>query len=158
MQVTEDGLTLLRRRTINGGMKQGNALLRNLTLAGILACFGAMGCKQAAKPDATGSRGAPAAAPASGGGSTLANPIAATPESIAQGKKVYDMECRLCHGDSGESNGFLPMAVKLRLHDWRNPASLKDYTDGEIYTVIEKAETRCPLIKPRRRRMRCGTW
>jgi mono/diheme cytochrome c family protein len=66
----------------------------------------------------------------------LANPVKATPDSIAAGKKAYGFDCAMCHGKDGSGNGDLATDMKLKLKDYRDPAALKDMTDGEIYGVI----------------------
>jgi mono/diheme cytochrome c family protein len=65
----------------------------------------------------------------------LKNPVAASPQSIAAGKKNYDKFCAFCHGDEGKGDG--PMAPK-----GSHPSNLTDAewthggTDGEIFTII----------------------
>ena len=34
-----------------------------------------------------------------------ANPVKATPESIAHGKKWYGYDCAMCHGNDGDGKG-----------------------------------------------------
>jgi mono/diheme cytochrome c family protein len=51
-------------------------------------------------------------------GARLTNPVAATPESIAAGRKAYEANCAGCHGDKAQG------AVRAG--------------DGEIYTVTKK--------------------
>lgn len=41
----------------------------------------------------------------------LANPVAATPQSIARGKTYYTVFCAACHGAGGQGDG--PVAEKL---------------------------------------------
>jgi mono/diheme cytochrome c family protein len=66
----------------------------------------------------------------------LMNPVKATPDSIAAGKKSYGLDCAMCHGKDGSGNGDLATDMKLKLKDYRDPAALKDMSDGEIYGVI----------------------
>lgn len=66
----------------------------------------------------------------------LANPVKTSPESIAQGKKVYGFDCAMCHGKEGAGDGDLAESMHLKLKDYRDAATLKDLTDGEIYTII----------------------
>jgi mono/diheme cytochrome c family protein len=66
----------------------------------------------------------------------LVNPVKPTPDSLALGKKVYTSDCAMCHGKDGAGVGELAVTMKLNLRDYRDPASLKDMADGEIYSII----------------------
>jgi mono/diheme cytochrome c family protein len=68
------------------------------------------------------------------------NPVKRTPESIAQGKKAYGFDCAMCHGKEGAGDGDLAESMQLKLKDYRDPAVLKDMTDGEIYTIIRNGK------------------
>ena len=76
------------------------------------------------------------AAPKKGGNPEAAkikNPIAASPESTAAGKRVYTRMCGRCHGTEGRGDGTAATAPVPDLTDdtW-------DYggSDGEIFSVI----------------------
>ncbi|MGB7845927.1 MAG: cytochrome c [Candidatus Acidiferrum sp.] len=71
-----------------------------------------------------------------GGGTKLVNPVKATAESIALGKKAYGTDCSMCHGKTGAGDGDLAADMKLKLLDYRDPEALKAMTDGEIYVII----------------------
>ena len=64
----------------------------------------------------------------------LKNPIAATPESLAAGKRFYTQFCANCHGPVGKGDGATAGADQ--------PSDLTDgvwdygASDGEIFTVI----------------------
>jgi mono/diheme cytochrome c family protein len=64
------------------------------------------------------------------------NPVKATAESIASGKKAYGTDCAMCHGKTGAGDGDLAVDMKLKLKDYRDPVTLKDMSDGEMYTII----------------------
>ncbi len=64
------------------------------------------------------------------------NPVKPTPSSIASGKKSYTYDCAMCHGKEGAGDGDLAGDMHLKLRDYRDPAALKDLTDGEIYSII----------------------
>jgi mono/diheme cytochrome c family protein len=66
----------------------------------------------------------------------LVNPVKPTPNSLAIGKKAYTSDCAMCHGKEGAGGGELAVTMNLRLRDYRDPESLKDMTDGEIYSII----------------------
>lgn len=68
------------------------------------------------------------------------NPIKPTPASIAGGKQAYGYDCAMCHGADGSGKGDLAADMKLDLKDYRDAASLKDMTDGEIFYIIQKGK------------------
>lgn len=70
----------------------------------------------------------------------LVNPTKPTATSLAAGKKAYALDCAMCHGKTGAGDGDLAADMKLTLKDYRDPATLKAMTDGEIYTVIDKGK------------------
>ena len=77
---------------------------------------------------AQGAGGDPAAA-------AVKNPVASTPESIAEGRKQYTTYCRHCHGAKGLGDGPLaptnPSPANLTDDKWDHGS-----TDGEIFAVI----------------------
>jgi mono/diheme cytochrome c family protein len=87
--------------------------------------------QDAAKPAATATPAADAA---------KVNPVKPTPVSLASGKKTYGTDCAMCHGKTGAGDGDLATDMKLTLKDYRNPDSLKDVSDGQIFAIIEKGK------------------
>lgn len=71
------------------------------------------------------------------------NPVKSTPESIAEGKKIYGYDCVQCHGASGD--GKTEPAKEIRIPDFTDPAILKDRTDGELFYVIKNGRGAMPL-------------
>jgi len=65
------------------------------------------------------------------------NPIKPTRKSIAQGKKHYLADCAICHGDNGDGKGEIAVSTKLEIGDFRNPVTLKDKTDGDLFYIIK---------------------
>jgi mono/diheme cytochrome c family protein len=66
----------------------------------------------------------------------MKNPVAASPSSIAAGKKLYDSQCASCHGAAGKGDGkagamLKPTPSDLTDADWKH-----GQTDAEIFTVI----------------------
>src|SRR4030095_3339537 len=83
--------------------------------------------------------------PSDPGGATVKNPVAATPESLAAGRRAYDLNCAPCHGNmaqGAEKAGVLISIIQEQ--GGKQPPDLTDdkwdhgSTDGEIYTVIKK--------------------
>src|ERR1700683_53722 len=72
--------------------------------------------------------------------SKLANAVKATPASLAAGKKTYGYDCAMCHGKDGDGKGELALDMKLKLVDYRDPASLKDMTDGDLFYIIKNGK------------------
>jgi mono/diheme cytochrome c family protein len=70
----------------------------------------------------------------------LANPVKPTPASIAQGKKMYDIDCQVCHGKDGDGKGDLAADMKVKLADYRDPAALKERSDGELFYIIKNGK------------------
>ena len=72
------------------------------------------------------------------------NPVKATAESLARGKKQYGYDCAMCHGKGGNGKGDVAVDMKLPMHDHTNPATLKDRTDGELFYVIKNGKDQMP--------------
>lgn len=78
------------------------------------------------------------------------NPIASTPASIAEGKRLYGAtDCALCHGKDGDGKGVEAKDINMNLHDWRKPESLANFTDGELSYLILKGKGRMPAYDGR---------
>jgi len=82
----------------------------------------------------------------------LENPVAATAESIASGKALYEKQCAGCHGDTGKGDGAMgeelnPKPANLTDADWKHGS-----TDGEIFVVIRDG-VKSTGMKPHARKM-----
>ena len=82
---------------------------------------------------------------ANGAAAQLRNPVASTPESLAAGKRAYDVNCAACHGDRAQGSEKAGVVISIILEQGgKQPPDLTDDTwdhgasDGEIYTVIKK--------------------
>ena len=75
--------------------------------------------------------------------STKANPVKPTPESIAKGKKLYTIDCEMCHGKDGDGKGDMASRIK-NVADFTNPDTLKNRTDGDLFHVIRKGKGDMP--------------
>jgi mono/diheme cytochrome c family protein len=75
------------------------------------------------------------------------NPVASSPESIARGKKMYMVNCAVCHGPEGMPiPSEVPVAARLMaVGALPLPlASTVAYTDGQIYTKITYGQPNMP--------------
>jgi mono/diheme cytochrome c family protein len=68
------------------------------------------------------------------------NPVKSSPEGLAEARKVFGYDCAMCHGDKGDGKGDVVESMKLTMHDWREPATLANMTDGEIFYILTKGK------------------
>jgi mono/diheme cytochrome c family protein len=68
------------------------------------------------------------------------NPVKPTPAGLAAAKKTYGYDCAMCHGVDGGGKGDLAADMKLTLLDYRDPAALKNMTDGELFYIIKNGK------------------
>jgi mono/diheme cytochrome c family protein len=73
-----------------------------------------------------------------------ANPVHPTPEAMAMAKKMYGYDCAMCHGADGGGKGNMAASLKTPMKDWRDPATLKGLTDGELFYMIKKGHGDMP--------------
>jgi hypothetical protein len=69
-----------------------------------------------------------------------ANPVKSSAEGLAEARKVFGYDCEMCHGAKGDGKGDVVESMKLTMHDWRDPATLANMTDGEIFYIITKGK------------------
>lgn len=74
----------------------------------------------------------------------MVNPVKPTAESLAHAKKIYGYDCAICHGEKGDGKGDLVADLKLTMKDYTNPATLKDYSDGELFYLIRHGKDKMP--------------
>jgi len=72
------------------------------------------------------------------------NPVKPTAASIADGKHVFASQCAMCHGKDGDGKGDLADDMKLKLRNYRDPAAMKDVTDGEMFYILTKGKGDMP--------------
>ena len=65
-------------------------------------------------------------------------------DSMAKAKKVYDLDCAMCHGANGDGKTDLAKDMSLSLADWTNPASLSGKTDQQLFDAIRKGSGKMP--------------
>jgi hypothetical protein len=68
------------------------------------------------------------------------NPVKSTAEGLAEARKAFRYDCEMCHGAQGDGKGELVEAMKLTMHDWRDPAALEGKTDGELFYIITRGK------------------
>ena len=78
-----------------------------------------------------------------------ANPVKASPDSLARAKKWWMLDCEMCHGKAGDGKGETAVEMKLAMVDFTKPDTLKEHTDGELFYVIENGHNEMPAEGPR---------
>lgn len=76
----------------------------------------------------------------------MVNPVRHTPESQAQAKNRYNIDCAMCHGANGDGKGDpgIISDMSLTMMDLTNPNTLKSRTDGEIFYIIKNGQGKMP--------------
>ena len=69
------------------------------------------------------------------------NPVKPTAESLAKGKKMYNIDCAMCHGEKGDGKGDMDMK---NVTDFTNADVQKAHTDGEWFQIIRKGKGDMP--------------
>lgn len=71
------------------------------------------------------------------------NPVKPTSESFAKGKKIYAIDCAMCHGENGDGKGDLAAEMK-NVTDFTAPDAMKNRTDGELFYIMRKGKGEMP--------------
>jgi mono/diheme cytochrome c family protein len=70
-------------------------------------------------------------------GAELKNPLIASKDDLETAKKIYDVTCIMCHGESGKGDGFLVSSGKFTTDVTSLVGEfVQNKPDGEIYHVI----------------------
>jgi mono/diheme cytochrome c family protein len=73
------------------------------------------------------------------------NPIKYSTSSVAEGRRLYDSQCAMCHGETGDGKGELAVSLSLTtIKDWTQLDALKEWTDGQIFYVMDKGKRHMP--------------
>jgi mono/diheme cytochrome c family protein len=67
-----------------------------------------------------------------------------TPEAQVHAKKLYAVDCAVCHGDTGNGKTDLSDSMQLKLDDWTNPSSLTGKTDEDLFRIIRNGKDKMP--------------
>jgi len=66
----------------------------------------------------------------------LVNPVATTPETVAEGRAHFADHCASCHGNDGSGNTEMGRGLYPRAPDMRLPAT-QNLSDAELFYIIE---------------------
>jgi mono/diheme cytochrome c family protein len=68
------------------------------------------------------------------------NPVKPTAASQEKAKKLYAMDCAMCHGDNGNGKTDLATSMTLTLLDWTDPKSLASVSDQQMFDIIRNGK------------------
>jgi mono/diheme cytochrome c family protein len=83
------------------------------------------------------------AAPAPAAQSTV-NPVKPTAASQERAKKIFAVDCAVCHGANGNGKTDLATDMQLTLADWTDPKSLEGKSDQELFDAIRNGKGKMP--------------
>ena len=90
----------------------------------------------------TAAASAPARPPQESGQGAASKKVNA--ESLAKAKKVYNLDCALCHGATGDGKTDLAKDMQLTMMDWTDPKSLATQSDEALIDIIRKGKGKMP--------------
>ncbi len=114
--------------------------MRRAWISGTLAAIAIAGLLGAGDAGAQGEWHAPAADKAK------KNPMAGGAKAVEAGKKVAQVNCVLCHGESGKGNGPGAAALNPKPADWTSKR-VQDESDGELFWKISNGRGPMPSWK-----------
>jgi mono/diheme cytochrome c family protein len=119
-------------------MNQGVTMRRfGLLIAAVLLAAAGIGYAQQSNDKPKDGQAAEApAAPIPADAAAKKNPVKSTPEGLAEARKLFGYHCAMCHGKDGDGKGDLASDMKLQLKDWRDPSTIANYSDGELFYII----------------------
>jgi mono/diheme cytochrome c family protein len=67
-----------------------------------------------------------------------------TPELQTKAKKLYVMDCAMCHDANGDGKTDLAKGMNVTLGDWSDAKTLADKQDDVLFEVIRKGKGNMP--------------
>jgi mono/diheme cytochrome c family protein len=72
------------------------------------------------------------------------NPLRFSEISVERGKKIYETQCAMCHGEKGDGKGEIVADMKINPPDFTKPGVLDKRTDGDLFTIIQVGDATMP--------------
>jgi mono/diheme cytochrome c family protein len=69
-----------------------------------------------------------------------ANPGKISPAAREKARKLYGVDCSMCHGDNGNGKTELATSMQLTMLDWTDPKSLAGKPDKDLFDTIRKGK------------------
>ena len=68
----------------------------------------------------------------------------AADKAQARAKEIYNVDCALCHGETGDGKTSLATDMQLTLKDWTDPKSLAAMSDADLFKFIRTGNDKMP--------------
>jgi mono/diheme cytochrome c family protein len=69
----------------------------------------------------------------------MKSPIESNKETLKEGKAIFDMHCKACHGAKGLGDGPKAKSMKGDLGDFSS-AKFQAQTDGELFYIVKEGK------------------
>jgi cytochrome c oxidase cbb3-type subunit 3 len=66
------------------------------------------------------------------------------PDATNKAKKLYELDCALCHGSNGDGKTDLGKDMQLTMMDWTDPKTLSSMSDQALFDAIRKGKGKMP--------------
>ena len=73
-----------------------------------------------------------------------ANPVKPAPAVLAKAKTLFNMDCSMCHGESGNGQSDVAKSMGLTLDNWTDPKALAGKPDGLLFDIIRNGNGKMP--------------
>jgi len=64
------------------------------------------------------------------------NAVKFTTYSVERGKKIYQTQCAMCHGNDADGKGEIVEEMKISPADFTKGETLKSRSDGDLFAII----------------------
>ena len=75
------------------------------------------------------------------------NPVAATAESLATGAKLFQRNCAVCHGETGDGKGPWQDILTTQPGNFTDAGRMAEHTDGELFWKISTGREQMPAFE-----------
>ncbi len=75
------------------------------------------------------------------------NPVAATAESLAAGAKLFQRNCAVCHGETGDGKGPWQDILTTQPGNFTDASRMAEHTDGELFWKISTGRELMPAFE-----------
>jgi len=65
-------------------------------------------------------------------------------DAMSKAKKVYELDCALCHGVAGDGKTDIAKDMQLTMVDWSDPKTLSALSDQALIELIRKGKGKMP--------------